>query len=159
MLYILYLLAIIVLISADQFSKLLIVRNMNEGSYIEIIHNFFSIRYVKNYGAGFSIMQNQRVFLIGITVIVTIVLIYLLFKSSNKEALNRTCYILAIGGAIGNLIDRINLGYVVDFLDFYIFGYDFPVFNLADSFLTIGAFILLIAIFVESRRGKNKTNS
>lgn len=156
MLYALYLLAIVVLVSIDQFSKYLITQNLFDGvKEIKLIDNFFYITNVKNYGAGFSILQNQKIFLIIVTIIAIIFVAYLLVKSKNSESLNRVCYILIIGGAIGNLIDRITLGYVIDFLDFYIFGYDFPVFNLADCFLTVGCFLLIISILLETKRVKN----
>lgn len=156
MLYALYLLAIVVLVTIDQFSKYLITQNLFDGvKEIKLIDNFFYITNVKNYGAGFSILQNQRIFLIIVTIIAIIFVAYLLIKSKNSEPLNRVCYILIIGGAIGNLIDRITLGYVIDFLDFYIFGYDFPVFNLADCFLTVGCFLLIISILLETKRVKN----
>lgn len=155
MLYALYIVTIVVLVTADQFSKFLIVRNITESSKIVLIKDFFNITYVKNYGAGFSIMQNQRFFLTAITIIALIIFTYLLLKSKNNEVLDRVCYLLIIGGALGNLFDRITLGYVIDFLDFYIFGYDFPVFNLADSFLTIGFFILAISIILEGKNAKN----
>lgn len=155
MLYALYILAIVVLVAADQFSKFLIVKNIAELSSIDLIDNFFKITYIKNFGAGFSILQNQTIFLVVITVIALCVVTYLLIKSKNSESLNRICYLLIIGGAIGNLIDRFSYGYVVDFLDFYIFGYNFPVFNLADSFITIGCFLLIISIILENKRGKN----
>lgn len=155
MLYVLYLLAIVVLISADQFSKYIIVRNVAENTNIVLIKDFFNITYVKNYGAGFSILQNQKCFLVGVTILAIILVAILLIKSKNSEAFNRICYLLIIGGAIGNLLDRINLGYVVDFLDFYIFGYNFPVFNVADSFITVGCILLILSILMENKRAKN----
>lgn len=156
MLYALYLLAIIVLVTIDQFSKYLITQNLFDGvKEIVLIKDFFNITNVKNYGAGFSILQNQTIFLIVVTFIALGFVTYLLLKSKNSESLNRVCYILIIGGALGNLIDRLTLGYVIDFLDFYIFGYDFPVFNLADSFLTIGCILLIISILLENKRAKN----
>ena len=155
MLYALYLLTIIVLVTADQFSKFLIVQNIELNTPIKIIDNFFSITYVQNFGAGFSILQNQTTFLLVVGLLAVGAVSYLLIKSTNKETLNRICYLLIIGGTIGNLIDRFKLGYVVDFLDFVIFYYDFPVFNIADSFLTIGCFLLIISIMLESRNAKN----
>ena len=155
MLYTLYLLTIVVLVTADQFSKFLIVKNFVENEKIVLIKNFFNITYIKNYGAGFSILQNQTIFLVVVTIAAIGFVTYLLIKSKNNEAFNRVCYLLIIGGAIGNLIDRLTLGYVIDFLDFYIFEYDFPVFNIADSFLTIGCILLIISILLESKRGKN----
>lgn len=155
MLYALYLLTILVFIASDQFSKFLIVKNITENSRIVLVKDFFNITYVKNFGAGFSIMQNQRLFLTAFTIIAVGVVTYLLIKSKNSEALNRVCYLLIIGGAIGNLIDRIKFGYVIDFLDFYIFGYDFPVFNIADSFITIGSILLIVSILLESKHAKH----
>lgn len=155
MLYALYLLAIVAIVILDQFSKYLIVQNITEGINIVFIKDFFNLTYVKNYGAGFSILQNQQVFLIIVSVAAVIGVSYLLIKSKNSEAFNRICYILIIGGAIGNLIDRLTLGYVVDFLDFNIFGYDFPVFNVADSFLTVGCFMLIISLLLEMKHDKN----
>lgn len=156
MLYALYLLAIVVLVAIDQFSKYLITQNLFEGvKEIVLIKDFFNVTYVKNFGAGFSILQNQTIFLIVVTIIAIGFVSYLLIKSKNSESFNRVCYILIIGGAIGNLIDRLTLGYVIDFLDFYIFGYDFPVFNLADSFLTIGCILLILSILLENKRAKN----
>lgn len=155
MLYILYLLAIVVLVAADQFSKYIVVLNIAEGTKITLIKDFFNLTYIKNYGAGFSILQNQTVFLTVIGILAIIFVGYLLVKSKNNETLNRICYLLIIGGTIGNLFDRIRFKYVVDFLDFYIFGYDFPVFNIADSFLTIGCILLIISILLESKNAKN----
>ena len=151
MLYALYILAIVTLVTADQFSKYLIVKNINETVSIELIQNFFNLTNIKNYGAGFSILQNQRIFLIVISLLAVVFVSYLLFKSKSNESFNRICYLLIIGGAIGNLFDRIRFGYVVDFLDFNIFGYDFPVFNIADSFLTIGCILLIFSVILESK--------
>lgn len=151
MLYALYILAIVTLVTADQFSKYLIVKNINETVSIELIQNFFNLTNIKNYGAGFSILQNQRIFLIVVSLLAVVFVSYLLFKSKSNESFNRICYLLIIGGAIGNLFDRIRFGYVVDFLDFNIFGYDFPVFNIADSFLTIGCILLIFSVILESK--------
>ena len=111
--------------------------------------------YIKNYGAGFSILQNQTFFLIIITLIAIVLISYLLIKSKNTENFNRICYLFIIGGAVGNLIDRLSLGYVIDFLDFYIFGYNYPVFNLADTFIFIGVCILIYAVYL----GEDNDNS
>ena len=78
-------------------------------------------------------------------------LFYYLLKSGKDDLISKMSYLLIISGAIGNLIDRIRFGYVVDFLDFKIFGYDFPVFNVADSFITVGCFILIIKTLWEAR--------
>lgn len=151
-----YLLLIIAMAGIDQISKYVIVIHVSLGQKIEIIKNFFNITYVRNYGAGFSILQNQKYFFYLIGFVAIIGFGYLLLKDKNN-GLYKAAYLMIIGGTIGNLADRLTNVYVVDFLDFYIFGYDFPVFNFADCFLTIGCFILLICTLLEEKSAKNKS--
>ena len=153
--YFVYLLASIIFIALDQFSKFYIVQSIKYGTKIQIIRNFFSLTNVRNFGAGFSILQNQRAFLIFVPIVAVFVLTYLLVTEKNKRKITSISYILIIAGAIGNLIDRVRLGFVIDFLDFIIFGYDFPVFNLADTFITIGCFLLIIDNLLGSKDAKN----
>ena len=87
-------------------------------------------------------------------ILITLIIIFLLLTSLKKNCKNKIeviGYSLVIGGALGNLSDRIRYGYVIDFLDFNIFGFDFPIFNLADSFIVIGIFLILITNFKEGR--------
>lgn len=156
---ILYFLVIIGEIAIDQYSKYLIVRDFKLYDSITIINNFFNITYVQNFGAGFSIFQNAKVFLSTISIATIVMLTYYFFISKRKDYLNQIAYLLIIGGAFGNLIDRLKQDYVVDFLDFKIFNYDFPVFNFADCFITVGCFIIIINILLESRNAKNRLNS
>ena len=153
MYYLFYLIFIIILVIFDQISKFYIINNYNLSTKNVVIDGFFNITHVRNYGAGFSIMQNQRLFLVLVSACAIILFTYLLIKEKNK--FNIFTYLLIISGSIGNLIDRCRLGYVIDFLDFYIFGYDFPVFNIADCFITIGCFLLIINIFLEEKNAKN----
>lgn len=153
MYYLFYLIFIIILVIFDQVSKFYIINNYNLSTKNVVIDGFFNITHVRNYGAGFSIMQNQRLFLVLVSACAIILFTYLLIKEKNK--FNIFTYLLIISGSIGNLIDRCRLGYVIDFLDFYIFGYDFPVFNIADCFITIGCFLLIINIFLEEKNAKN----
>ena len=149
---------IIMTIILDQISKYWIQINPSLHSHIEIIPNFLYITYVKNTGAAWSMLSNQTLFLIIISIIETIVLIYFLVKYMKKKGkenlLYRISLSLMIGGAIGNLIDRIQLGYVRDFIDTYPFGYNFPVFNIADSALSIGVVLLIIQFLLEERKEK-----
>lgn len=154
MLYATYLLLIIAIVSLDQISKYVIVTHIELGSKFEIIRDFFDITYVRNYGAGFSILQNQTIIFYIIGIIAIIVFTYFLIKDKSSS-LNKAAYLLIIGGTIGNLVDRLVHIYVVDFLDFNIFGYDFPVFNFADCFLTIGCAILIISTLKEEKHAKN----
>ena len=122
---------------------------------VVLIENFLSLTHVRNYGAGFSILQNARLFLTVISIVAVIVLSYMLITSNRKDKVLNISYLFIISGAIGNLIDRINNGYVTDFLDFIIFGYDFPVFNVADCFITIGCFLMIIMVLKDSKSAKN----
>lgn len=146
-----FVIAVIVLI-ADQVTKILIDASPALWNKV-VIPGFFHLTYVKNTGMAWSLLSGQQGFLSLVAAIAISVMIwYLITKKPGKWisfALG-----LMIGGAAGNLIDRLFLGSVRDFLDFYIFGYDFPIFNLADSALTIGVIMLIIAAFVDD--GKEK---
>ncbi|EGD52417.1 lipoprotein signal peptidase [Thermoanaerobacter ethanolicus JW 200] len=122
----------------DQVTKYLAVKYlMPIGSY-PVIKNFFHLTYVENKGAAFGMLQNKTLFFIVITVTVGAVLIYSMIKLPGNSVYNYTLAMI-LGGAIGNLIDRVRLGYVVDFINFKFFP---AVFNVADSFIVIGAIIL-----------------
>ena len=155
MLFLLYILVIATLVGIDQFTKYLVVSHFNVGDFKQIINGFFSIRYVRNFGAGFSILQNQKIFLSMISLLAVFALSYLLYSSKKSEKFNRFCYLLVIAGSLGNFIDRIRIGYVVDFLDFIIFGWDYPVFNFADICICIGCFLLMLSILVENKNAWN----
>lgn len=149
--YLIYFFIVAVLVFIDQFSKSLIVSTIDLNQSITVIKGFFNITYVRNYGAGFSIMQNATTTFYIITPICLILFIYLLIKTKKKDYLSKTALLLMIGGTIGNFLDRIINVYVVDFLDFIIFGWDFPVFNFADICLTIGVSIYIISLLKESK--------
>ena len=155
--YAVYLLIVALLVLADQLSKKAVVANITLNDKIPVIKGFFNLTYVKNFGAGFSILQNARLFLIAISTVAVIALAVLIYRTKKNDFVSLVSYLLILSGALGNLIDRAVNGYVVDFLHFIIFGYDYPVFNIADSFITIGCFILIIQAFTENRRAKNKT--
>ena len=127
----------------DLISKQLVMHLMVLGEKNVIIKNFFYLTYTENKGAAWSILEDKRILLLIITVFV----LFLINKYINKEKLSKMeefTYGMIIGGIIGNLFDRVFYGSVVDFLDFKIFGYDYPVFNLADSFIVVGIILLMI---------------
>lgn len=159
MIYVIYLLVIALLTLLDQLSKKAIVENIALNEKIVIIKDFFNITYVRNYGAGFSILQNARVFLSLISLIAIVVLSYYLYKTKKNQLYDIISYLFIISGALGNLIDRLRLSYVVDFLDFYIFGYDYPVFNVADSFITVGCVMIIIKMVYESIKEKRSARN
>lgn len=155
--YIIYLFIVVSLVSLDQYTKSIILNYFELYESKTIIDGFFSLTYVQNFGAGFSIMQNARTTFLIITPICLIAFTYLFIKSNDK--LSKTALLLMISGTIGNFIDRIVRIYVVDFLDFIIFGWDFPIFNVADIFLTIGVCLYIIALIKEEKDAKIKLNS
>lgn len=143
----------IICIVIDQLIKLFVISSFNVGKGINIINDFFSITYVKNTGAAFSILSGNRIFLIIITILALIGIYYFLIKEEKK---NLILYGILYGGIIGNFIDRLFRGYVIDFLDFKIFGYDFPIFNFADICIVVSIFLIVIISIKEAMHGKNK---
>ena len=142
-----FIISLIVLI-IDIISKRLVISLMDEFESIEVINNFFRITYAQNEGVAFSLLDGY----VPLIIVVTLMVILFLFKyavANTGRNLELFGYSFILGGAIGNLLDRICYGYVVDFLDFKIFGYDFAIFNLADTFIVIGVFLLLLVSFKE----------
>ena len=129
----------------DQISKLYIASNLILYKKNPIINNFFNITYVQNKGAAWGILDGNTVFLVLITLIALFIIIRFIFKEENLTKLDILSYGLLLGGITGNFIDRILRGFVIDFLDFYIFGYDFPVFNIADIMIVVSVIIMVIS--------------
>ena len=143
-----YIFALISLI-IDQIVKILVSNYLILGQTIKIINNFFYLTYVQNKGAAFSILIGYRYILIIITFIFLYYLYKCIKKQKNLNKLEIISYGLLLGGIKGNLIDRIIYGYVIDYFDFMIFNYNFPIFNLADSFIVIGCIILVINSYLK----------
>ena len=127
------------IIIVDRIVKMLVSRYIDFGSYKSIIYKFLYITNLHNEGAAFSLFSGLRYILIFFSIAFLILLIYFMIKKK------RFTFELAliIGGLIGNLIDRIFLGYVIDYIGIIIFKYYFPVFNIADALIVIGAIILI----------------
>ncbi|MBD1379954.1 signal peptidase II [Metabacillus arenae] len=138
----------------DQLTKWLVVKNMELGENIPVIEDFFYITSHRNTGAAWGILQGQMWFFYIVTVIVIIGIIYYMQRYAKKEKLMGMALGLMLGGAIGNFIDRIFRKEVVDFFNTYIFGYDFPIFNIADASLCIGVGLLFIQMLLEGKREK-----
>ena len=148
-----YIISLIIFI-LDQITKSLISTYLKLNESIEIIKDFFYIRYINNKGASWGILENNRILLIGLSIIAIIMIIrYSYFFKKTK--LNTYGFGLLLGGILGNLSDRLIFGYVKDFLDFIIFRYDFPVFNIADISIVIGVVLLIISIL----KGEDKNGS
>ena len=153
--YKIYLLSILVII-IDQISKLIVVKNMNIGEEIVIIKKFFSILYVTNTGAAFSMLENSTTLLIIISLFCLALIVSLLKKEKNINVVKIISFGILIGGMISNLIDRVFYKNVIDFLSFTIFSYKFPVFNIADIGITIGVFLYLLVNLKEEILSKKK---
>ena len=144
-----------ILLIIDQLVKLLIKTKMKLLTEIIIIPNFFSIYYVENRGAAFSILNGK----VYIFIIVAFILLFLLDRYLKEEKFNKLSIIslgIIIGGIVGNLIDRLLYHSVIDYLSFNIFGYNFAVFNIADIGITVGCFLYIIELI---RRSINENKS
>ena len=140
-----YITSIIILI-IDILSKIIIKNILLEKQSITIIKKFFYITYAKNTGVAFSLLSGNKIFIIFTTLIIITILINNI-KNKYINKIEQIAYGLIIGGAIGNLVDRIIYGYVIDFLDFKIFNYNYPIFNIADTSIVIGVIIIVITSF------------
>lgn len=138
----------------DQIIKYIVDLNLVLNDSTNIINGFFRLTYVRNTGAAFSLFENKQIFLIIITIIALAVMIYFLKnKLFNKSEI--IIYSLIISGILANLIDRIFRGYVVDYLDFTIFKYNFPIFNFADIMIVGGCILLVVSMFIGEKKCKN----
>ena len=142
----------------DLVTKLIITSNIELNTSIVIIKNFFSLTYVRNTGAAFSALSNNTLFLAAISIVILGILISTLKNKKDYKKLEIIAFGFIIGGAVGNLINRIFNSYVVDFLDFRIFGHDFAIFNLADTFIVIGGIIYLIHCLGSEKNEENNSN-
>ena len=144
-LYFLSLSIFIVLI--DQFTKYIMFHNYK--IFVNKDFLLFRLDFVKNYGAAFNIFSGSRIFLSIISIIFSIILLYLLIRKNTSNSLDLYSYSFILGGTIGNGIDRISKGFVVDFINLNILN--FPVFNIADISINIGFIFLLYSIFKNNR--------
>ncbi|UOC10464.1 signal peptidase II [Streptococcus equinus] len=145
--------AAVVLIALDQLSKLWIVNHIPLNTIHKFLPGIFSLTYLRNYGAAFSILQNQQWFFTVITFAVVGAACYYFVKNLQGNFWLLFGLLLIISGGLGNFIDRVRLGYVVDMvhLDFM----NFAIFNVADSYLTVGVIILFITLWKEEENGIN----
>ena len=150
------LLTTVLCVLLDQFIKNILINILAVGEGITIINNFFQITLLHNTGAAFSILSNSTILLILLSVVALILIYFFLIKGKTLKLLEQITYGILAGGIIGNLIDRLIYGYVIDYLDFKIFGYNFPVFNFADMCIVISVFIMIVLML---KGDKNETSS
>ena len=135
----------------DIISKQLVLYFMVENQTIQIIPHFFSLTYVKNTGVAFSMLEVNILFILLMSVIVVGVLFYFA-KSKGNGRLEKICYSMILGGALGNFLDRIFYGYVIDFFDFTLFGFKMAIFNVADVEIVCGVFLLIVLEILKERK-------
>ena len=144
----LWLSALVIVI--DQITKRIVNTTMQLYQSIELIP-YFQLTYMRNQGAAFSFLSGaggwQRWFFIGLAVIASVFICFWLKKLNRSQRWEAIAWSLVLGGALGNLIDRILYGYVIDFLDVYIGDWHWPAFNVADSAITVGVVMLLLDSF------------
>ena len=133
----------------DQWSKQAVVAHFNYAQPYPVF-SWLNITLLHNFGAAFSFLGGQGgwqiIFLAGLSLLMTVVVCVWLYRSSSQYVSLRCALSLILGGALGNLIDRVRLRYVIDFIDFHIGSWHFAVFNLADSAITIGAILLMLHV-------------
>ncbi|MCL1949603.1 MAG: signal peptidase II [Turicibacter sp.] len=148
-------LIVIGILVLDQVTKHLVVYHMDLGQSIEVFPNLLYITSHRNAGAAWGILYGQMVFFYIVTVIVVAILIIWMRKLSWKnDRLMMWSLTLLLGGALGNFIDRVLFQQVVDFVDTFPFGYNFPIFNVADMALTFGVALMGLDALLEAKRGK-----
>ena len=127
----------------------MVINNLEVGTGITIIPEFFSISYIRNTGAAWGMLSNGTLVLAIVSIVFLILAIKYIYDLKSISKLSMFSYGMFIGGIVGNLIDRVFRNYVIDFLNFNIFGYDFPVFNIADCFIVISIALIVIESLVK----------
>jgi len=141
----------------DQATKLYIDRSMALHSSFAVIENFFNITYLRNKGAAFGILANSAYrlpFFLLVSAVAVCVIFVVIKKLREDQRLAASSLSLIFSGALGNLIDRVRMGEVIDFLDAHWYDHHWPAFNIADSAICVGVFLLAIDMFLEERRAR-----
>jgi len=146
----------VIIFIIDQIVKLCVGFFIPLNTSITVFKNLFYISDVHNYGAAFSILYGNRIFLIIVSVLTLVLVYHFLLKNKKFSWMDISIYSLLIGGILGNLFDRIIYGYVVDYLDFYFFNYNFPIFNIADICIVCSVVLIIIDTL---RGGKGEIKS
>lgn len=148
---------IFIIVVADQISKYITIQYLKPLKTVPLLEGVLSLSYVENRGAAFGILQNQRWFLIILPILIVTVIVIYLVMHRKESLLTRICLAVILGGAIGNLIDRIFLGYVVDM--FQVTFIEFPVFNVADMAVVCGTIILAVQLLFLDKHGNESNRS
>ena len=149
-----FILTLIVLV-IDIISKLIIRHYLALNESIRIIRGFLNVTYVKNTGVAWSIFADNKYLVLMLSGLIIIGIFYYIYKEKPTRKLMKYAYALILGGALGNFINRVFYGSVIDFIDIKIFGYDYPIFNMADIFIVVGVIVLVY----DTWRGENGNKS
>ncbi len=141
-----------VVIILDQISKFAILQRLQVHESVPVIAGFFNLVHVRNRGIAFGFLNRPDInfsfyLLVAATIGVIALLTFWFSKLKEKDKMTILALSLILGGAVGNLIDRLRFKEVIDFLDFYIGGYHWPAFNMADSAITVGTFLIVVTLF------------
>ncbi len=158
MFFSLFLLVLVIVL--DQLTKLWVVNSFQLYESLEIISGFFNLTYLTNKGAAFGFLAGvdgawRHYFFLTLACIALVLLCLAWYRMRKDHPFYGPALALIAGGAVGNVIDRIRLGSVVDFLDFYVAGHHWPAFNVADSAITVGVTLFLLTTILEERQKKN----
>lgn len=142
----------IILFILDRISKILVISNITESTFYPLIKGVISLTYLKNTGAAFSLLQDKQIFLISISIFIIIFIFKYFIKHTLPNKFTQIAWGMILGGAVGNLFDRLNYNYVIDFINLEFIN--FPVFNIADIAISIG--VIAISYYILFIEGKNK---
>ena len=145
----LYIFTFVIVVGGDQLTKTIIDHTLQLNGGYTIIDNFFYLTYAHNSGGAWGILSGHMILFFVVSLIATIGIIYFFQHTESYQKLTRYGLVLVFCGMVGNLIDRILFGYVRDFIDFLIIGYDFPIFNVADIAITVGVFLIILETGLE----------
>jgi len=148
------------IIALDQYTKILTVNSFALYESLEVVPGFFSLTYLTNKGAAFGFLAGvdsawRHYFFLILASVALVLLMVAWFRLRKEHRFYGPALALIAGGAIGNVIDRVRLGAVVDFLDFYVAGHHWPAFNVADSAILVGVVLFLLSNYLEERQKKN----
>ena len=146
----------IIILAIDQLTKFLVASRMELGESIPVLGEYFKITSHRNSGAAWGMFEGRMAFFYIITLVVLVFLFYFYKTEAKNNLLMQVGITLLMAGALGNFIDRLLFQEVVDFFDVLLITYDFPIFNVADSVLTIGVILLLIEVFITGRGKEGK---
>jgi signal peptidase II len=150
----------VLIVALDQLTKWLVLKNMELGERIVLADPYFAWLSHRNRGAAWGMLEGQMWLFAVITIVVIAGILYYFHKYAKGKPLFQVSLMLLLGGAIGNFIDRLVRGEVVDFVDILIpvINYDFPIFNVADAALTVGVVLMIIVIFIDEKQEKKKVS-